>query len=201
MKTIDFKKSHKDLFTATQKIKEVKVAKASYLRVEGVGAPGGKAFQQAIERLYSVAYTAKFDLKARKVVDFGVSKLEAIWPEGTDYEKTPQSKWRWQLLIRIPDELTGRELARVRKLIAEKKGLDTSNVERWTFTEGRCVQVMHVGPYDRIGKVYAALAEHIAKLGMVPAGAGHEIYISDPRRVAPEKIKTIVRMPMKKGKR
>lgn len=201
MKSVDFKKTHKDLYTATRKVKEVTVGKATYLCVDGVGAPGGEAFHRAIEALYAVAYTAKFDLKGRKVIDFGVSKLEAIWPEGTNYEKSPPSKWPWRLLIRIPEELTGAELSRVRKLIKEKKGLDTSAVQRKSLAEGRCLQIMHVGPYDRVGKVYAELVEHMAGMGMAPSGAGHEIYISDPRRVAPEKIKTIVRMPMKKAKR
>ena len=193
---IDFARSHKDLYTAGSKIKEVKVDKAAYLSIKGVGAPGGPAFTDCIGKLYTLAYTVKFSLKFAGKMDFAVSKLECLWWE--DPAKIPPEKWPWQLLIRVPDGLTETELKKARREILEKKGVDTSAVERWAWKEGSCLQVMHVGPYNEVGPVFNALSVYAQENGMETTGPGHEIYISDPRRVPPERLKTIVRMPVKK---
>jgi hypothetical protein len=194
LEKMDFAKKHKDLYTATLKVKEVMVEKATYLSVKGIGEPGGKIFQDAIGKLYALAYTTKFQLKFAGTMDFAVSRLECLWPE--DPTNLPPEKWPWQLLIRIPDAVTASDLARARKEILGKKHLDTSDVERWVWKEGRCLQVLHVGPYNEVGSVYKRLAKHAGSLGLRPTGPGHEIYISDPRRVAPAKLKTIVRLPV-----
>jgi hypothetical protein len=199
LEKIDFSKTHKELYTASSsRIMEVEAGKAAFLSVEGQGEPGGAVFQYAIEQIYSVAYTAKFMLKKAGLIDFGVSRLECLW-HGSDFEHTPRSEWRWQLLIRLPDAVNEKHLAQARDEVRKKKGIDTSEVKRWTWAEGRCLQTMHVGPYEAIGKAYSALDEFARTQGMVPQGAGHEIYISDPRRVAPAKLKTIVRLPVKRG--
>jgi len=195
MKKIDFAKTHKDLYTATQKIKEVMADKATYLSIKGAGKPGGKAFQEAVQQMFTLAYTAKFTLLFAGKINYGVSRLECLWPE--DPSKLPRAEWPWQLLIRIPNEVKESDLKKVRKDILKKKELDTSAVERWTWKEGRCVQVMHVGPYDKVADVYKQLCAHAQGLGLEATGPGHEIYISDPRRVAPEKLKTIVRMSVR----
>lgn len=195
MQKIDFAKTHKHLYTATQKIKEVMVEKATFLSIKGKGEAGGTAFREAIQKMFTLAYTAKFTLLFAGKMNFGVSKLECLWPE--DPSKLPPAEWPWQLLIRIPNGITERDLKKVRKEILEKKQLDTSAVERWTWKEGRCVQVLHVGPYNEVGPVYKQLASHAESLTLEATAPGHEIYISDPRRVAPEKLKTIVRMPVR----
>jgi len=191
---IDFAKSHKDLYTATAKIKEVMAEKATFLSVKGVGAPGGELFQKCIGMLYGLVYTAKFGLKFAGRMDFGVSKLECLWPE--DPAKLPPEKWPWQLLIRIPDELTASDLKPFRKDLLDKKGLDTSAVARWSWKEGRCIQVMHIGPYNEVGSIFGQLGEYAEAHGLEVTCPGHEIYISDPRRVPASKLKTIVRMPV-----
>jgi hypothetical protein len=196
LERIDFAKTHRDLYTATLKIKELMVDKATYLSIKGVGEPGGKIFQDAIGKLYTTVYTTKFALKFAGKMDFAVSKLECLWPE--DPTHLPPEKWPWQLLVWIPDAVTAGDLAKTRKEIFEKKQLDTSAVERWIWKEGRCLQVLHVGPYNEVGSVYNCLGEHAASLGLRTIGPGHEIYLSDPRRVAPAKLKTIVRMPVSK---
>jgi hypothetical protein len=193
---IDFSKTHKDLYSATSKIKEVHAEQATFLSVGGTGEPGGPAFQSAIERMYSLAYTTKFMLKKAGRLDFGVSRLECLW-HGHDFENTPKSQWRWQLLIRIPGAVTEKDLLLAREVIRNKRGLDTSAATRWTWTEGPCVQVLHVGPYDKVGKTFGELDDFARSRGLATAGPGHEIYISDPRRVIPAKLKTIVRLPAK----
>jgi hypothetical protein len=195
MKTIDLKKTFKDLYRATRKTKEVDVAKATYLAADGVGEPGGEAFQHAIDGLFALGYTAKFTLKAQKIIDFSVPTIEALWPEA-DYASKPRSEWRWRLLLRIPDELTAALLRPVRTAILARKGLDTRFVKRVSLAEGRCLQVLHVGPYEDVGKVYERLGAEAAARGLAPRRHGHEIYLSDPRRVPPERLKTIVRLPV-----
>ncbi len=190
---IDFSRIHKDLYTATTKIKEVDADEAVFLSLDGKGEPGGPEFQTAIQQMYSLVYTAKFMLKNAGKLDFGIGRLECLW-YGNDFERTPRSEWRWQLLIRIPEEVSEKDLRDARAEVLKKRSLRTSAVKRWTWTEGRCVQVMHVGPYDEVGKAYRALDEYARAKGMAVACPAHEIYISDPHRVAPAKLKTIIRL-------
>jgi hypothetical protein len=199
LQRIDFAKTHKDLYTATSKIKEIQAGKATFLSIEGQGEPGGPAFQSAIQQMYSLAYTTKFMLKNAGKLDFGVSRLECLW-HGEDMDRTPKSEWHWQLLIRIPEAVTETHLKQAREEIRKRRDLDASAVRRWSWAEGRCLQVMHVGPYDEVGKVYKSLDEFAKAEGLATDCPGHEIYISDPRRVAPARLKTIVRLPVKKSK-
>jgi len=192
---IDFAKSHKDLYTGSPKIKEVKADRATFLSIAGKGEPGGPAFQEAIQQLYSVAYTAKFMLKFAGKVDYAVSRLECLW-HMQNPDAIPRSEWAWQLLIRIPSAVTAADIKKAGKQILEKKQIDTSKVTRWTWKEGRCLQFMHVGPYDEVGKSYQRLDDYAREMGLTAICPAHEIYISDPRRVAPAKLKTIVRLPV-----
>ncbi len=192
---IDFSKAHRDLYTATPNAKELTAAKATFLSREGKGEPGGAAFQEAIQQLYSLVYTAKFMLKHSGKLDFAVSKLECLW-HTENIEETPRSEWRWQLLIRIPDSLTAGDLKRAREEVRTRRQIDTSGVKRWTWKEGRCVQIMHIGPCDKVGQSYRQLDEHARKKGLTASCPAHEIYISDPRRVQPARLKTIVRLPV-----
>jgi hypothetical protein len=200
MKKIDYTKTLKNLYTATSRIKEVNVGKARFLCIDGKGEPGGKAFHGAIQGLFSMAYTVKFMLKGAKVVDFGVSRLEAFWPE-CDYGHMPQSEWPWRIALRVPDQVTAAVVAQARKAIKARKGLDASFVKPAAIDEGRALQVMHVGPYDKVGAAYGQLLAHAVENGLALGGAGHEIYLSDPSRVAQSKLKTIVRLPVKRAAR
>ncbi|MFH2010084.1 MAG: hypothetical protein ABI333_26035 [bacterium] len=151
---IDLKQEHRELYTATQKVKEVRAGKGTLLAVDGQGRPGDEACQQAINLIYTLAYTTKFQLKKEGGLDFGVCNLECLWP---DDPATPIEKWHWRLMERIPDALKAAELNRMRGLILESKDLDTSAVKRITWSEGRAVQTMHVGPYDQVGGTYQRL--------------------------------------------
>jgi hypothetical protein len=192
---IDFAKKLKDLYTAGTKVKEVTADDAAFLSCEGIGEPGGTSFQEAIQKLYSLAYTVKFLLKHAGRMDFGVGKLECLWP-GEDFVNKPKSEWPWELLIRIPNEVREGDLKAAREELVRKRQLDTSAVRLRRWKEGRSVQVMHVGPYDKVGETYGTLDEYAKSKGLATKGPGHEIYISDPRRVASEKLKTIVRLPV-----
>ena len=195
MEKIDFAKTHKDLYSATGKIKSVTADKAVFLSIKGVGKPGGAEFTDCIGKLFTLVYTTKFSLKLAGKLDFAVSKLECLWWE--DPSNLPPEKWPWQLLIRIPDAVTESDLKKCRQEIMEKKGMETTAAERWVWKEGPCLQVMHIGPYNEVGPVYDALAKHAKAAGLEVIASGHEIYISDPRRVPPERLKTIIRMPVK----
>jgi hypothetical protein len=196
METIDFFKTHKDLYTATSKVKEVTADKAKFLAVEGQGAPGGPVFEQVIQALFSVVFTMKFTLKFAGGVDFKICRLE--WLLLTDPCKTPKDQWQWRFLIRVPDEISAKDLKQAIKTVKEKKEFDASAVKLISWKEGPAVQVMHVGPYDQVGGSYEQLDAYGKVHGLTVIGPAHEIYISDPHRVAPEKIKTIVRLSVKK---
>ena len=195
LERIEFGKIHKDLYSASSKVKELVADKATFLSVEGKGEPGGPAFQEAIQKLYTVAYTTKFMLKSEARLDFAVSKLECLWRiENPD--TLPRSEWRWQLLIRIPEAVKSSDLKKAAAEIRRKRELDVSGVVRLAWKEGRCLQIMHVGPYDEVGRSYQLLEGYARAEGLTAVCPAHEIYISDPRRVTPAKLKTIVRLPV-----
>lgn len=192
MTTIDFFQQLKDLYTAKRQPQEVLADTGVFLAAEAQGEPGGAAFQQRIEALYAVAYTIKFTLKFAGGVDFKVGRLECLY--FSDPQQTPMAEWHWRLLIRIPAEVTGKDLAAAKKALREKKGLDTTAVQRIRWREGRGLQMLHVGPYDQVTQTFTALHTHAAQHGLQLQGPAHEIYLSDPRRTAPARLKTIVRL-------
>jgi hypothetical protein len=134
-------------------------------------------------------------LKNSGKIDFGVGKLECLW-HMDNLESIPRTEWPWQLIVRIPDQVTEGDLKKARLEIQQRRHLDTSAVRRWTWKEGRCVQVLHVGPYDEVGATFQQLDEYARSRGLQARSPGHEIYISDPGRVAPAKLKTLVRLPV-----
>jgi hypothetical protein len=195
METIDFGKQYRELYHAGRKVQEVHAERGAFLRVTGRGEPGGEAFQRAIEALFSVAYTLKFQLKGAGVLDFKVPKLECLW-DTDDVEGTPPEDWEWRLQIRIPDVVTGAQVGAARKAVKAKGAVDPALVRRTSWKEGLALQVMHVGPYDQVGASCEQLAVTVQELGYRQRGPVHEVYISDPRRTAPERLRTVVRMPI-----
>jgi len=194
-KKIDFSKTLKELYSATRKINEVSPGRGVFLSVLAKGAPGGPEFQSAIQKLYTLAYTLKFGVAKPKGLDFKVCSLECLY-HIQDPCATPKEEWTWELLIRIPEGLSQGDLEQARKAVLERRELDTSPVKRIQFEEGRCLQTLHIGPFDQVGVTYNALLDHAAQHGLAPSGAAHEIYMNDPGRVPPEKLKTIVRVPV-----
>jgi hypothetical protein len=173
---------------------------ARYLAIAGRGEPGGKAFQAAIGALYNAAFTVKM---ARKFAgrDYTVSKLEGLWwadDSGREFLETPREKWNWKLMIRTPAFITEKEVAEAKKkLLAKGKPPEIAGVKLETLAEGQCVQMLHLGPYDAEPATLARMGKFAEKRGLVFHGLHHEIYLGDPRRVAPAKLRTILRRPAK----
>ena len=195
MDKIDFKKTMKALYRAASKVERVQPGEGTFLAVDGRGVPGGEAFEMAIQNLYPVAYTVKFALKKAGAIDFVVPPLEALWHDDPN-EVPDMSQWRWRTMIRVPELVTGNHLREAQESILDKKGTDTSDVQLVRWEEGDCLQVLHIGPYAQVGPIYEQLHQRALAENIALQPPGHEIYLSDPRRTAPDKLKTIVRMPI-----
>jgi hypothetical protein len=196
---IDLFKEHKAEYAAPRKPVLVTVAKARYLAIEGQGAPGSEEFSARIGALYGVAFTVKMTRKFSGREDYAVSKLEAQWwcDGWQNFAEAPKSEWRWKLMIRTPDFITAKDVAdAVAALTKRGKGKETDRVRLESLAEGPCAQMLHVGPYEREAETIDAMKAFAASQGLAFHGRHHEIYLSDPRRVAPEKLKTILRVPV-----
>jgi hypothetical protein len=206
----DFKKEYKEFYMPKSKPQIVDVPRANYIAVRGKGNPNekGGAYQQAIGVLYAVAYTLKMsykgDYKIEGFFEYVVPPLEGFWwqdnVEGVDY--SDKSTFNWISVLRLPDFVTEKDFAWAVETATKKKKLDCSSAEFITITEGLCVQIMHVGPFDEepqsVALMDAFLEENGYKNDMNDIRLHHEIYMSDARKVAPEKWKTVIRHPIKK---
>jgi hypothetical protein len=197
---LDLYAKHKDEYIASAEPVLVTVKPARYLAIEGRGEPGGEAFQAAVAALYNVAFTVKMARKAAGR-DYAVSKLEGLWwgkgKDGKFYEH-PKNTWRWQLLIRVPDWIQSKEVTSAADALVKKgKAQDVRNVELLLLDEGRSVQMLHVGPYESEGRTVDRMAAFAAGQQLTLHGRHHEIYLSDPRRIPAEKLRTILRHPVK----
>jgi hypothetical protein len=177
------------------------IGSAQYLSIEGRGEPGGAEFTNKIGALYAMAYTIKMTRKFDGRQDYPVFKLEAQWwgEDGSgDFARVPKSQWCWRLMIRTPECVLAPELAAAREVLLKRKKADgTEDVRLHVFTEGQCIQMLHVGPYENEAETSRLMTEWAQAQGLEFCGVHHEIYISDPRRVPPEKLKTILRHPVR----
>jgi hypothetical protein len=177
----------------------VELPSAKFIAVEGAGAPEHAAFQAAITALYGVAYTMKFTAKKAGGPDYKVAPLEALWWAGGpkhefDFQRTPRTAWRWKAMIRVPDHVTKSDVEAAKNAVIAKRGDGAvSRVCLEKFTEGRAVQVLHVGPYATEPASIAKIHALMAGSQLAARGYHHEIYLGDPRRSKPEKLKTILR--------
>ena len=194
---IDLYKLNKAEYFARQKPALIKTKPARYLSIAGQGKPGGERFSACIGALYAMAFTIKMSRKFAGKQDYAVCKLEGLWYFDGDPAGIPKEQWRWKLLIRTPSFVaeTDRKKA-VAALLARGKPREVEEVVLETLKEGRCVQMLHVGPYDRECETIEMMKDFAEKQGFQFAGPHHEIYLSDPRRVAPERLKTILREPV-----
>ena len=176
----------------------VAVPELNYLSVPGEGEPEGHAFADAIQALFSVSYGAHFLVRKRDGARTRVMPLEALWwaDDMSSFVTGDRERWQWQAMIVQPEPIDSHTIAEA-VAHADAKGvpsLDRLRFERWT--EGLCAQVLHVGPYSAEGTTIQALHEAIRTAGYALRGRHHEIYLGDPRRSAPEKLRTIVRQPV-----
>ncbi len=206
----DFKKEYKEFYMPKNKPEIVTVPKANYIAVRGKGNPNeeGGAYQQAISVLYSVAYTLKMsyktDYRIEGFFDYVVPPLEGFWwqegVDGVDYSN--KSAFYWISVIRLPDFITKKDFDWAVETATKKKKIDCSGAEFITIDEGLCVQIMHNGPFDNEPDTVEIMNRHIAEIDyendFSDTRLHHEIYLSDARKVAPEKWKTVIRHPIKK---
>jgi len=202
MSKIDYKKELKHLYSASAKNAEVvAVPTMNFLMIDGVGDPNSaKAFPEAIEALFAVAYTVKFMIKkGAGGVDYGVMPLEGLWWAEDMAKFSPERKddWQWTLMIMQPD-LVSRELVAeaVEQVRNKKNPTALAKLRFAAFAEGRAAQILHVGPFSEEGPAIQKVHEFIQASGGSLTGKHHEIYLSDTRKAAPEKWKTIVRQPL-----
>lgn len=205
----DFRKEYKDLYQPKKKPQIVTVPAMNFVAVRGKGNPNeeGGAYQQTIGVLYAISYTLKMGYKTDHSIDgffeYVVPPLEGFWwqegVEGVDY--SDKSTFNWVSAIRLPDFIAKADFEWAVEAATKKKKLDCSAAEFITIDEGLCVQMMHVGPYDDEPATVAQMDEFLARNGYVndisENHLHHEIYLSDVRRTAPEKLKTVIRHPIK----
>jgi hypothetical protein len=179
----------------------VDVPKLDFLMIDGEGDPNtASSYSEAVEALYSVAYTAKFLLKLGAAkVDFRVMPLEGLWWSDDMEAFTAagrRDRWKWTMMMAVPKAVTASVLKEASGKAAAKKPLPgLSRIKLKSFTEGRAAQTMYLGAYRDEGPTIAAMHQFIVDSGHKLSGKHHEIYLSDPRRTAPAKLKTILRQP------
>jgi hypothetical protein len=204
MTAIDLKRELKVFYNppATEVV-FVDVPPMNFLMIDGAGDPNPSAdYQAAIETLYAVSYALKFTLKrAAQGVDYVVMPSESLWWAGDmdRFSMADKADWRWTMMIAQPPGVDETLLAEVLAQTAKKKALPALTRLRFEkLEEGRCAQIMHIGPYEAEAPTIARLHESISSAGYRRSGKHHEIYLSDPRKAAAEKMRTVLRQPVSK---
>jgi hypothetical protein len=202
MKKIDYKKELRSLYSPSSKeISVVDVPTMNYLMIDGKGDPNKvKEYGEAIEALYTVSYTIKFMTKKGKVgIDYGVMPLEGLWwvPYMKDFSTNRKDDWLWSAMILQPEMITKSIFHQAIESVRKKKDLAAIEKIRFeSYNEGKCAQILYIGPYSEEASTIARLHEFIIGSGRKLTGKHHEIYLNDPRKTAPEKLKTVIRQPM-----
>ena len=194
MEKLDFKAD--PLYKPGREFEVVEVPTFEFLMVDGHGDPNtAREYAEAVEALYALSYAAKFASK-REGRDYVVGPLEGLWWGEGEFAALSKSEWSWTMMIRQPDWLTD-EIRDASRSAAAKKNLPAlEHVRHAPLAEGTALQVMHLGPYDDEAPTIARMHEWIAANGYRETTAHHEIYLGDPRRTEPAKLKTILRQPM-----
>ena len=204
MEKIDFKKELKHLYKpSAKKVEMIDVPEMNFLMIDGKGNPNTtQSYMDAIEVLYGMAFGIKFMSKKELERDYTVQPLEGLWwaEDMEAFLEDDKDNWLWTMMIMTPNWITPEMIERAKIDLKEKKdpaALDKLYVQR--YHEGLSAQITHIGPYDdetpTIEKMHAFIEEH----GYVLRGKHHEIYISAPRRAAPERMRTVLRQPMEKA--
>ncbi|GAA0527997.1 GyrI-like domain-containing protein [Chitinophaga japonensis] len=202
---LDIIKTHKPLYTATAAPQLVTVPEAKFLAISGKGDPDGSTFSESVQALYTAAYSIKNHYKQQQQ-DFVVCKLEGLWwvdeahalKGYQDALQVPRSEWHWQLLIHMPGfVMTATAQNAIASAFSKKKLPRLQEVSLITFEEGRSVQALHTGPFSTEPATLARITDFMAQHQLQWNGRHHEIYLSDPRRTPPEKLRTILREPVR----
>jgi len=198
---VDDKREFRQLYAPGLEPAIVEVPEMAFLMIDGIGDPNtSAAFHAAVEALYAASYGLKFAIKrAPSGIEHVVMPLEGLWqvPGATGYPDGGPDAWAWTLMIKQPDEVTPELAAEAIHEAAVRKPLPAATKLRLErFEEGRAAQVLYVGPFDQERSTIERLMDFIREQGFAPSGRHHEIYLSDPSRTAPEKLKTIIRHPV-----
>jgi hypothetical protein len=201
MNKIDFKKQLKDLYAASAKTPVlVEVPRLQFLMVDGAGDPETNPFfQEAVTALFSLSYTLKFSLNKEQGLDYAVMPLEGLWyaDDMTAFSQGRKEEWKWTLLVLQPDFITPELVSRAAEQIQKKRpNPQLEKVHLSHFYEGLSAQVLHLGPYGDVAPAIERLHQFIQDRGFQLGGRHHEIYLNDPRRTAPARLKTILRQPV-----
>ncbi len=201
---LDLKKTFKELYNPSAKeFSVVDVPPFAFLMVDGRGDPNTAAeYQTAVEALYSVSYTLKFMVKKGQGIDYAVMPLEGLWwaEDWSAYTADRRDDWLWTMMIHQPEVVTAELVAEAIEQVRTKKKLErAADVRFESYHEGLAVQIMHIGPYSAEGPTLARMHnEFVPQNGYELTGKHHEIYLGDPRRTAPEKLKTVLRQPVRR---
>lgn len=194
----DLVKQRPEFFRASRTPELVDLPEASFLVIDGSGSPDDAEFQDAIGALYGVAYTVKMTLKAAGK-DFKVATFGGSWWIGEPGAELPREKWRWQLAMMVPDFVTEGDVTVARLSLASKKKLPEPAVHLRRVAPGLCIQAMHIGPYSEEPATIAAMDALMAQRHLRRRGPHHEVYLGDPRRTKPERLKTLLRIPVEES--
>ena len=206
----DYKKEYKEFYLPKKKPEIVTVPKMNYIAVKGCGDPNKEdgEYKNSISILYALAFTIKMskliDYRIEGYFDYVVPPLEGFWwQQGvTQIDYSRKDAFQWISVIRLPDFVSEKDFNWAKQQVKTKKGIDCSNAQFLTIEEGLCVQIMHIGSYDDEPDTITLMDKFIKENGYINDFSNtrmhHEIYLSDARRVAPEKLKTIIRHPIRK---
>lgn len=200
---VDLKKSLLGYQAKHEEFALLELPERSYLMIEGYGDPNtSPAYAQALQALYPVAYKLKFFSKRELGRDYVVMPLEGLWwaKDVTSFtERRDKSLWHWTMMIMMPDWIERSMFESIKEDLGRKDPpIDLAEVRFEIFAEGLCVQTLHVGPYDDEAQTLRRMhQEFIPERGLELTGRHHEIYLNDPRRVAPENLRTILRQPVR----
>ena len=203
MEKLDLKKDLAFLYNPPKRYELVEVPPLRYLMLDGQGNPNNNpAYQAVVETLYALSYTLKFACKKTLGRDYSVMPLEGLWwtPDMAQFSLEDKDAWHWTMMILQPEWITAEMVEAAREEVRRKKNparLDEVRFE--VYEEGLAAQIMYLGAYSDEAPTIAGLHAFIAEQGCELHGKHHEIYLGDPRKTAPEKLKTIIRQPVKKG--
>ena len=199
MNKIDLIREYPEYYKAKTTPEFVELSPMNCLAISGVSAPEDEKFTKSIEAIYPVAYTVKKYCKG-DTRDFSVPKMEAFWwvDSGKPFEETPREEWYWQIMIRMPEYVTHDHVDQAVEEVIKKKGSSLANeVTLKQIDEGKSVQAMHIGSYDTEAHTISKILGYMEQQNLRMNGYHHEIYISDPRKTAQDKLKTIIRYAVK----
>jgi len=198
---VDLKKELKQLYNPSAKeISVVDVPAMNFLMVDGEGATSSPQYMQSIEALFTLSYTLKFMVKKAQGIDYAVMPLEGLWwmDNMAEFSTERKDEWKWTSMIMQPQYVTQADVKAAIEQARKKKELPAlDKVKFENFKEGAAAQIFYVGPYSAEGSTIAKIHDYIRKSGHQLSGKHHEIYMNNAAKVAPEKLKTIIRQPMK----